>query len=722
MISDLSLMSVLHAICAVFYAVLAALVFLREQRSRTVFCLGGACLVTAAWAASVALSPLEPFDGLPGWLELARSVAWYGFILHLYRRSVVKNRQLTQAFMTMGLLAIFLIGVMPVFDLLSGRPTFSMWSLGTAARLGFAVCNILLIENLYFNTSPDYRWHINLLCVALAGVFVYDLVLYADAVLFRRISVPLFEGRASVTALAAPFIAMAAARNRRWSIDIHVSRSVVFHSATLIASGLLLLGLSVTGEIFRRGGAEWGIVAEVIIISGGVLMIAVLLTSNSVRSRLRAVLVDNFFSHRYDYRREWMRCINTLSAQESYVGLPTRAIRAVAEVVDSPAGLLFVRDPEDAMFLWGGSWNLPAVTTPIAPNHPLVGRFRNGEWVVELDSLVDAADLAREVPGLWLGVPLNHLGQQIGFVLVARSRASFKLDREVFDLLRIVGREVASHVAEQRAAEALIQTRHLREYGKRFAFVIHDIKNVSGQLTMLLANAEVHADNPEFQLDMLKTVRASVAKITRLLTKVQAREKELGHAQIVPIERLEDVVAGFRHNRGIAVGIEADARSATVAMDSDAFDAVVTHLLNNAAEAMSERMGQTMDGNTELERDGRRVIELRVRHEPLSVVIDIVDHGPGMSPEFIRDELFHPFTSTKQSGHGIGAFQARELLREVGGDLLVLSRRGEGTTMRLLLPVVRVLMPESPALENRAVLSDAVPAEIEGLRSRLRAG
>ena len=62
-----------------------------------------------------------------------------------------------------------------------------------------------------------------------------------------------------------------------------------------------------------------------------------------------------------------------------------------------------------------------------------------------------------------------------------------------------------------------------------------------------------------------------------------------------------------------------------------------------------------------------------------------------MTPEFIRDELFRPFATTKGGGHGIGAYQARELLREAGGDLLVISRRAGGTTMRLLLPSVRGL-------------------------------
>ena len=78
------------------------------------------------------------------------------------------------------------------------------------------------------------------------------------------------------------------------------------------------------------------------------------------------------------------------------------------------------------------------------------------------------------------------------------------------------------------------------------------------------------------------------------------------------------------------------------------------------------------------------------------MVIDIVDQGPGMSPEFIRDELFRPFASTKGEGHGIGVYQARELLREAGGDLLVLSRVGSGTTMRLLLPLVRAAVADPP--------------------------
>jgi signal transduction histidine kinase len=204
---------------------------------------------------------------------------------------------------------------------------------------------------------------------------------------------------------------------------------------------------------------------------------------------------------------------------------------------------------------------------------------------------------------------------------------------------------------------------------------------------MLLANAEVHADNPEFQRDMLATVRASVGKITRLLSRLQADRQERSHALLDPVERLRDIIATTSDTRpaGLAiVGLDSDAIQTSqpggVAIDAESFDAVAAHLLDNAIEASPP--------------DSQ--VRVEVRQEALTVVIDIIDAGSGMTPEFIRDELFRPFASTRRDGHGIGAYQARELLREAGGDLLVLSRVGSGTTMRLLLPMVRAAATGAP--------------------------
>jgi putative PEP-CTERM system histidine kinase len=228
-------------------------------------------------------------------------------------------------------------------------------------------------------------------------------------------------------------------------------------------------------------------------------------------------------------------------------------------------------------------------------------------------------------------------------------------------------------VAEQRALQVLTQTQQLREYSQRFAFVIHDIKNVSGQLSMLLTNAEVYADNPEFQRDMLATVRASVGKITRLLTRLQAERQERDHALITPSDRLRSLVEARRITAEPDIVFSDHSSGSGAAIDPDAFDAVVTHVLNNAIEASDP--------------DG--AVRVTVHAEAGGIVVDIADKGPGMEPEFVRDELFRPLRSTKDGGHGIGAYQARELLREAGGDLLVDSKLGEGTTVSMILPSVR---------------------------------
>jgi putative PEP-CTERM system histidine kinase len=426
------------------------------------------------------------------------------------------------------------------------------------------------------------------------------------------------------------------------------------------------------------------------------MLVAVVVTSRSARSRIRRLVIDNFFTHRFDYRREWMRCIATLSAAAdpanplAYVPLHTRVIRAVAEIVDAPGGVLFLQERlGEGGYQWAGSWNMPAVSRPLAPDSSLATELREGRWIVVLSE--GPADgprgtLPPEIAGAWLVVPLRHGEMMIGFIVISQPRAAFKLDREVFDLLRIIGLQVATTVAEQRATEVLLQAREMHDYGKRFAFVAHDIKNVSSQLSLLLSNAEIHLANPEFQRDMLATVRASVAKISALLKRLQGPATPATRTVIRPVERLEALVTSIGRLRHQKVALALEDRSAAVAMPAAAFDAAVTHLLTNAIEATEER------DSREARPDAAAAGSIRVhaRHEGRRLLIDIIDHGLGMTPEFIRDQLFRPFETSKIGGSGIGAFQARELLRDIGGDLLVTSAPGRGTTMRLLLPLIEV--------------------------------
>jgi putative PEP-CTERM system histidine kinase len=663
---------VLFAIAGGAYSFLFLLILLSPRAGATRALLACACAITAGSAAANAMGwgGLRPSGAV---LELAYTGSWCGFTLHLLRRQTAADPPVFRLVSACGvLLGAAILGFAlwpPNAAAIDGGQSLPLVG-ELSARLGLAVYGVLLTENLYRNTAVASRWHINTLCVALGGMFAYGILIYADALLFRRISPLLWGGQAIAAAVATPLLAVAAARNREWAINIHVSRAVVFHTATLVGSGIFLLALAVTGEVFHGAVAGWGELAEMTLLIGGIAAIAVVLTSGSARSYISRQLVDNFYTHRYDYRREWLKSIETLAAAPGQVGIQARVIRAVADIADSPAGVLFVRDLGGTAFHWTGSWNHPAVPAAQPADDPFATLFRDGEWVIELARISVRPSWLSEICDAWLAVPLAQGAELIGFVVLVRPRAPLRLDRETFDLLRIVARQSATHVAEQRIAQTLAETRELSDYSRRFAFVVHDMKNVASQLGLIVQNARLHGDDPEFQRDVVATVHNAFERMSNLLARLRPRLPATTEGVIVPADLVRDEVAALCRAHGDLIDIEPDGAAAAVAMDEAAFRSVISHLCENALEASRER------------------VALRLRHAPLRMEIDIADDGPGMEPEFIRDKLFHPLGSSKRGGFGIGAYQARELVRAAGGDLVAISRLNCGTTMRIILPCV----------------------------------
>lgn len=670
----------LHTGAAVFCLFWAALV-LAAGRGRVAFAFALACAAGGLWAGTVAVLPELPLDGPAGATEILRSAVWFAVLLVLYRRfagaavvPAIRRFAAAGALLVMVAAAALLPGPTGALAL----PTLGSPAL--LARLGLALLTVLLAENLYRNTDEAARWHVNLPCIALGGLAAFDVLVCADAVLARAFSAPLLDARAVVTALAMPLLAIAAVRDRRWRRQLPVSRAVVFHGATLVVGGVFLLGIGLAGEAVRHLGADWGRAVQISLLAGAALALLVAISSQSVRSRLRRQIVDNFFTARHDYRREWLRTVATLSAADAEAPAGLRAIRAIADPVDSPAGVLLLREEAapgqpPARFAWAQSWNRPGAPVAIGPEHPLLGLLRAGAWIAELAQAAPE-DLARAYGPLWLAVPLLHHREGLsGIVLLAPPRAPFPLDGETFDLLRTLGREVAMFLAERRAAERLADQRKLADYAKRFAFVAHDVKTVSHQLSLLLANAEDNMQDPEFQRDVLLTVRAAADRINTLIARLRQPEEEAGAAPrgapaglVSPAARLA-ALAAARQGRVI---LEPGADPGLAAIGEEAFDAAVTHLLDNAIEASPP--GEP--------------VRVALRREGARIVIEIADRGPGMSPEFVRDVLFRPLGTSKARGSGIGAWQARELLREAGGELTVRTRPGAGTTMRIELPAL----------------------------------
>jgi putative PEP-CTERM system histidine kinase len=533
----------------------------------------------------------------------------------------------------------------------------------------------VVLENLFRNTDPDQRWGIKFMAVGLAGIFAFDVFLYVNAVLIGGLDPSLEAARVSANALVAPLIAVSAARNPDWAPRVHVSRRVVFHTATLVISGLFLLVAAAAGYYVRTVGGDWGSVMETMLLFAALLGLVIMLLSGRFRAAVMLFVSRHFYTYKYDYREEWLRFIGKL-ADERGSSLGERVVRAVADVFEVPQGQLWLRT--EGGFAVQESWNMPPVTTVEPETSGLVAWLERHERPVDVTGKDEPDDSNCPLPGWlehvsrpWLIVPLIHRDRLIGMIVLSRSRSPRRLSDEDHQLLYILSRQAASYMAEWIAFEQLTQARRFEEFNQRVTFVVHDLKNLSSQLSLIVQNARKFRDNPEFVGDMIETVEDSVTSLGRLLAQLNAeRARDADEPQTVRVKRaLDEVMRQFSHGDTKPVLAGCD-ETMTVTVAPKRLSAVLRNLVRNALDAA----GPT-----------GRVSARGVRQDGFAV-IEVEDDGPGMDPEFVRNELFRPFRSTKGAGYGIGAFEAREFARRAGGRLEVNTELGRGTLMRLVLP------------------------------------
>ncbi len=651
----MSVTTATHICAAAAYLGLAAWILVSPGLHRRGLVLAGAAAASSLWAGLVATASL-------GWIpatwalpaETIRAAAWCGVLLMLVGSDWVEQRR---AWAVLVLLAV--ADLVVTADI---GP--QIW----AAKLGLAILGLVLVENAWRNARPDAAWSLKYAGLGLGIQFAFDVMLDADALLYRQIHAPLAAARGAVAVLAIPLIVLTAARNPGLSVALHSSRRAVFHTGAILCAGLFLLAAAAAGYYVRTFGGEIGPVLAVIIGAGAVTALLVALASHTVRSRFKQLIAENFFTHRYDYRIEWQRVIRTLSAHGDEP-LHRRALRAIADVMDCPGAALWLRRDSDDRFLPAARWCLPGAVEPLAADDPVLARLSAADPVVDLS---EHPDWLRRLPGAWIAVALVHRDRLIGCIALHRPRIARSLGWEDRGLLEVVARQLASYIAEDAATRALVDARRFDEFGKRFAFALHDVKSLVGQLSLLLRNAERHEGNPQFQRDLIETVRHTVAKMTALMEQMGAQR-----APAPPhVVDLAELVARFvAEQRSVHphVRLVAEVASMPVRLrDPTALAGVLQHLVENAIEASG---AAPVDLRLWVDRNGRAGIDVR-------------DRGGGMDEGFVQDMLFRPFASTKGAGFGIGAFQARDRIEAQGGTLDVITEPGRGTTMRIVFPLI----------------------------------
>jgi putative PEP-CTERM system histidine kinase len=663
-----------HALAAMLFGALAIWAWRVQESGVPRRPLALALLATSLWA--LAASGLGSNEMGTQVARTLRDLSWLGFMIVLHRRDGNARPPLAlgTVYGVVGLVAIAAL-VLHGFSLAADpdlAPPFVTATL--LLRMLVAVAGLVLTRALHASVAPGASLGLRWVVMALAGIWFIDFDVYAAAYLTGNLLPELLAIRGVGMTLVA--LVMAASLQRRDEWDVVVSRTVAYQSLSLVAIGAYFALLALASSAIATIGGTNARVLQTAFVIGSTAAILTLVSSPWLRAWAKVKLAKHFFRHRYDYRAEWMRFTETLGAPEGAAPLDTRIVKAIADLTDSPAGALLV--PEGAGLGLGTTWNWDredvAGTAPAALVQHLVATGR----ILDVDSLrltqADSIELAivpqwmLDLEDGWVLVPLPHQGGLAGAILLARPPFKRPLDWEDLDLLKVAGRQVASYLMEARAQEALADAQRFDEFNRRFAFIVHDIKNLVSQLSLTARNAERHADKPEFRADMIETLRSSAEKMNALLTRLSQNPRPgAGSLQAVEIVPLAESIAGAR--RGQHPVIVTGVRGAVALADAAGLEQLLVHLVQNAIDASP----------------ANEPITLAIGADRAHVTIDVVDRGSGMSPAFVRDKLFKPFVSSKPGGFGIGAFEARQLATAMDGRIEVSSREGEGTRFRVTL-------------------------------------
>lgn len=548
--------------------------------------------------------------------------------------------------------------------------------------LVMTVFGLVLVERLFRNVSPDFRWSIKPLCLGLGGVFLFDLYLYSDALLFNRVDADAFSIRGFAHALGLPLVALSAIRSHDWKRRLVMSQRAALQSVTLLIVGVYLLFMAAAGYYVRFFGGEWGRALQLALLFAALLVLAGLTFSGSMRARLRVQVGKHFFSYRYDYREEWLRFTQTLSLQGGFAGMGRHVVHGLADMVESPSGALWLKDPSGQFFAQAAYWNMSASSATEDVGSPLCRFLLDSGWVINLEEYrslprrYDGLEIPSwlvEVPNAWLVVPLTTGNELIAFVVLATARTKIDVNWEVNDLLKTAARQAGAFLGQMQASEALLEVRKFDSFNRMSAFVVHDLKNIITQLSLMLKNAERHRDNPEFQKDMLMTVEHSVERMRKLMMQLREGATPLDGPRGIDLagvlRRIQTAKSGQGRDIELAIEEKLVARG-----HEDRIERVIGHLVQNALDATEDR--------------GR--VWVRLARQGIHALVEVGDSGHGMSPEFVRERLFKPFQTTKPTGMGIGAYESFQYIHELGGKMSVDSAVDVGTQVDLLLPLFDV--------------------------------
>lgn len=540
----------------------------------------------------------------------------------------------------------------------------------------------------FYNIENCYRTALGSQKRRLAGGLYLSLTVTATVFfvatlefLWDRIPLWVFIATAICSPIVALLMLIHLRRHDPRTLGVVVTRRSAYSSIVIINGGIFFLVVGLLAQVFRGLERSEALLLPVLSVLLVILLFISIYMLNRMQGRTRSTQPSPYRSStKLDYRQ----FIDEISESST----THEILERLQVLLQSNYGV------ESGVMIETAEGDHYLVSRLSGGQRPLEKRrvYEVVEWLHRFGRPIIWDDLKERTPEFdkdhhaltsmldfqpYMLVPVIGRKDLIGTLILSVPSGAEADPAELGQLLESISGPLALAIRNTRVTEQLLRAKELESFHKVSSFVLHDLKNSVGMLDLLLANARTNLDDPEFRESMLETIGDAIRRQRRIiarLTDSPSRDVDVSPVDINEIVRQAISKTQVRKIERITL-VEKLGDLPTVAGDRQKLASVFENLIVNAIEAMpvkgSLNIQTTLDGTDK-------------NNQQVCVVI--TDSGSGMSEEFMHTKLFQPFMSTKKKGLGIGMYQSREVVRQLGGDIKVESEQGKGTRFTVCLP------------------------------------
>lgn len=690
-------------VCSGLLAVLLALAaFFRTHWSvpRTCFVAGMGLLAADSMLGALAADALRP-DQAVGWvrwklvtLSLLPAV-WLPFSLSYARgsdRQWFARWRIWPALVCLAPIAVSLLFFGRLLGPILQKETFGQWAVslnapGLALSLLVLVSAILILMNLEFTFRAavgTMRWRIKFMILGVGLVFVVHAYTCSETLLFRAVDLSLQGVNSGALLLGCLLVGRSLMRMGHFEVDVYPSQAVLHSSLTVLLAGAYLMAVGVFAKGVAVLGGDFTLQIRVFLGLVSLVVLAILLLSDRVRLHIRRFISRHFQRPQFDYRTLWKTFTEGTVRRLEQTDLCNAIVKLISATFQTLSVTIWLVDELKERLLFGASTSLSPESAgrfvdDTAAAASAIKALSEGHRPVDLDGAREswAAVIRRLHPeefrkgGNRLAVPLMAGEELLGVMLLGDRVGGVSFSMQDLDVLTSIGEQAAASLLNIRLSQSLAHAKQLEAFQAMSAFFVHDLKNATSTLSLMLKNLPVHFADPNFREDALRGIGRTVTYLNDLIDRLGLIRRELTIQPVACDLNAVVLEALTCLDGGPEIELVKELRPLPrVMVDPAQMRTVVTNLALNARDASG--LG------------GR--ITVSTSRQNNHVVLSFADNGCGMSPEFVRDSLFRPFTTTKKNGIGIGMFQCRIMVEANRGRIEVASQPGKGTTFRVLIP------------------------------------